>query len=149
MPWLRHLAVLFAFLAAFVRPAPASAFTPASPESRVGAFEVAAHLLAGEFGAARGAARVTELLRPGGRLIGQAGTSSGIRILQGGQTAAEALFGQLSKGGEIVKGTSYPGTLVRLPGGGQVGFRPTSTSGPPTIDVNIEGLGIREIKFLP
>jgi hypothetical protein len=52
MPWLRHLAVLFAFLAAFVRPAPASAFTPASPETRVGAFEAAAHLLAGELGAA-------------------------------------------------------------------------------------------------
>ena len=52
MPWLRHLAVLFAFLAAFVRPAPASAFTSASPETRVGGFEVAAHLLAGEHGAA-------------------------------------------------------------------------------------------------
>ena len=52
MPWLRHLAVLFAFLAAFARPAPASALSPASPESRVGGFEVAAQLLAGELGAA-------------------------------------------------------------------------------------------------
>ena len=52
MPLLRHLAILFAFLAAFVRPAPASAFTPASPEARVGGLEVAAHLLAGELGAA-------------------------------------------------------------------------------------------------
>jgi hypothetical protein len=52
MPLLRHLAVLFAFLAAFVRPASASAFTPASPGTRVGGFEVAAQLLAGELGAA-------------------------------------------------------------------------------------------------
>jgi hypothetical protein len=96
-----------------------------------------------------GGGRATELLRPGGRLIGLAGTSSRIRILQGGQAEAEALFGQLSKGGQIIEGTSYPGTLVRLPGGGQVGFRPSSASGPPTIDVTIEGLGIREIKFLP
>lgn len=52
MPLLRHLPVLFAFLAAFVRPAPASAFTPSSPGSRLGGFEVAAHLFAGELGAA-------------------------------------------------------------------------------------------------
>ncbi|HMG57523.1 MAG TPA: hypothetical protein VK601_28680 [Kofleriaceae bacterium] len=52
MSWLRHLAVLFAFLAAFVRPAPASAFTPASPETRVGGFEIAAQLFAGELSAA-------------------------------------------------------------------------------------------------
>jgi hypothetical protein len=52
MPCLRPLAILFAFLAAFVRPVPASAFTPASPETRVGAFEIAAHLLVGDLGAA-------------------------------------------------------------------------------------------------
>jgi hypothetical protein len=52
MPWLRHRAVLFAFVAAFVWPAPASAFSPASSGTRVGGFEVAAHVLAGELGAA-------------------------------------------------------------------------------------------------
>jgi hypothetical protein len=52
MPLLRHLAVLFAFVAAFAQPAPASAFTPASPETRVGAFEVPAHLLVGDLAAA-------------------------------------------------------------------------------------------------
>ena len=52
MPWLRHLALLVAFVAALVRPAPASAFTPACPETRGGGFEVAAQLLAGELGAA-------------------------------------------------------------------------------------------------
>jgi hypothetical protein len=36
------LAVLFAFLAAFVRPAPASAGMPAGAGTRIGGFEVAA-----------------------------------------------------------------------------------------------------------
>ncbi|HJW75514.1 MAG TPA: hypothetical protein VJ787_07560, partial [Thermoleophilia bacterium] len=92
---------------------------------------------------------ITDVLRPGGRLIGEAGTSAQIRILKGGSAEAQALFGQISQGGSVVDETSYPGTLVMLPGGGQVGYRPTSRSGPPTIDVVVEGLGIREIKFLP
>jgi hypothetical protein len=37
-----------------------------------------------------------------------------------------------------------------LPGGGFVGYRPISLSGPPTIDVNISSLpDIMKIKFLP
>ena len=116
-------------------------FSPAQPELA----SVSPHAARG----ATTAARATEILRPGGKLIGQAGSSSRIRILQGGQAEAEALFGQLTKGGDVVKGTSFPGTLVKLPGGGQVGFRPVSTSGPPTINVDVAGLGIREIKFIP
>jgi hypothetical protein len=83
-------------------------------------------------------------------LIGTEGSSPKIRLLPGGQTEAQKLFGEISAGGTPVKGTTYPGTLVDLPnGGGQVGFRLTSTSGPPTIDVRVPGLRIREIKFLP
>jgi hypothetical protein len=52
MPWLHHLAFLFAFLATFVRPVPALALAPASPETGVGGFEVAGQLLANELGAA-------------------------------------------------------------------------------------------------
>lgn len=90
------------------------------------------------------------MLRPGGKLIGEAGTSSKIRIVDGGATEAESLFKQLTEGGKAVKGGTYPGQLVELPGGGRIGFRPTSTSGPPTIDVmGVEGLGVREIKFIP
>ena len=95
------------------------------------------------------AARAIEILRPGGRLIGEAGSSSAIRILRGGAAEARALFRRLTQGSEIVKRTTYPGQLVRIPGGGKIGLRPVSTSGPPTIDVTIKGLGIREIKFLP
>jgi hypothetical protein len=96
------------------------------------------------------AGTVVNLLRPGGKLVGEAGTSSKIRILKGGTSEAEPLFKQLSEGGKALEGTKYPGQLVELPGGGRIGFRPTSTSGPPTIDVmGVEGLGVREIKFIP
>jgi len=92
---------------------------------------------------------VEDLLRPGGRLIGSEGSSPKIRIIKGGLRDAEKLFEQLSGGGTRVTDTSYPGSLVRLPNGGTVGLRPSSTSGPPTIDVTVQGMGIREIKFLP
>jgi hypothetical protein len=94
-------------------------------------------------------ADVIGVLRPGGSLIGEAGTKSSIRLLQGGVEEAQVLFGRLTHGGEAVRGTTYPGTLVRLGDGGTIGFRPISTSGPPTIDVSVKGLGIREIKFIP
>jgi hypothetical protein len=61
----------------------------------------------------------------------------------------EGFFKGLTQGGEVIAGTKYPGTLIRLQEGGTVGFRPVSASGPPTIDVTIKGLGIHEIKFLP
>ncbi|WP_157775046.1 hypothetical protein [Melittangium boletus] len=92
---------------------------------------------------------IEELLRPGGHLIGTEGSSSKIRIIKGGLREAERLFEQLSGSGTRVTGTSYPGPLVRLPNGGSVGLRYSSTSGPPTIDVTVQGIGIREIKFLP
>lgn len=88
------------------------------------------------------------VLKPAGKLIGQAGSSSQVRLLQGGQAEAGQLFQQLSKGGETVKGTNYPGALMRIGEEATVGLRPTSKSGPPTIDVNIPGLNIREIKFI-
>lgn len=92
---------------------------------------------------------MTDILRPGGKLIGDPGTSPKIRILQGGRAEAEVLFARLTQGGEAINGTTYPGQLVRLTDGGKIGFRPTSTSGPPTIDVFVEGLKVREIKFIP
>jgi hypothetical protein len=92
---------------------------------------------------------IENLLRPGGRLIGEEGSSPQVRILKGSLSEAQKIFDQLTAGGIPIQGTTYPGTLVRLPTGGTVGLRPVSTSGPPTIDVRIPGIGIREIKFTP
>jgi hypothetical protein len=74
-----------------------------------------------------GRQNVTDILRPGGKLIGNPGTSPKIRLLQGGRPEAEALFARLTQGGEAITSTNYPGQLVRLPDGGRIGFRPTST----------------------
>ena len=82
----------------------------------------------------------TEILMPNGP-IGQPGTSSGIRVLQGGSEAAEKLFGELTAGGVVVNKPGYPGTIVQLPEeGGTVGIRPKSKSGDTAIDINIPGL---------
>jgi hypothetical protein len=117
------------------------------PASRAGAAERTA--LVGVLRARELSLRVGTILKPGGRLVGEASSSASIRTLQGGAREAEALFGQVSAGGRAIGGTSYPGTLVELPGVGRVGLRPVSASGPPTIDVFIEGLGISKIKFVP
>lgn len=89
-----------------------------------------------------------EILMPGGKRIGQEGDSKDIRILPGGVKEAEDFVLELGKGGKDITPTGHPGILISLPnGGGVVGFRPQSKSGPPTVDVNIPGIGIREIKF--
>src|SRR5258708_18121022 len=79
---------------------------------------------------AHGGGRAIELLRPNGRLIGEAGSSASIRIVEGGEAEARALFDQLAADGRIVENGRYSGTLVSLPGGDTIGFRPVSTSGP-------------------
>jgi hypothetical protein len=88
------------------------------------------------------------VLNPAGHLIGIAGSSERIRVLRGGTSVAEALFTQLSKGGQVVPKSSYPGIIVYIEGVGTVGYRPLSKSGPPTIDVNIIGIAIKKLKFL-
>jgi hypothetical protein len=42
---------------------------------------------------------------------------------------------------------NYPGQRVKLPNGDEIGYRPKSTSGPPTIDVEVDGVGIKKVKF--
>ncbi len=89
-----------------------------------------------------------DVLMPNGNAIGTAGTNPSIRIVSGGESDAWALFNELSRGGTDITPPSYPGKLMVLPGGGRVGIRPVSTSGPPTIDVNIPGLKVDKVKFV-
>jgi hypothetical protein len=78
-------------------------------------------------------------------LSAQTGAGSGVLEVQGGLSDAQGMMGSLSGG----PGTAgYPGPSVMLPGGGFVGLRVVSRSGPPTIDVNIPGFIWREIKFV-
>ncbi|NJL26600.1 MAG: hypothetical protein HC897_01345 [Thermoanaerobaculia bacterium] len=90
-----------------------------------------------------------DLLKPAGRAVGNPGTSTRIRLLAGGEAEASAFFNNLARGGKVIENSRFPGTLVEMPGGARIGFRPVSKSGPPTIDVFIKEVGIREIKFIP
>jgi hypothetical protein len=88
-----------------------------------------------------------EILAPGGKPIGNAGTAEEIRELPGGRDAAEQLFHRLKKGAIDVTPPGYPGTLVRTPNGGYIGFRAQSKSRPPTIDVKQPHTTIQKLKF--
>jgi len=90
------------------------------------------------------------ILRPYGRLLGAPGSSNAIRILRGNMQDASFLFRVLTNGGSQVGANRYGGPIINVPGVGTFGLRPAGTSGAnPTIDVNVDGLNLREIKFLP
>ena len=95
--------------------------------------------------------RIKELLQPGKRWIGAEGTNKDVRLLSGGLAAARKLFTELTAGGTLVKHSTYKGELFQIPGGGLIGLRTTSTSGPPTIDVmHVPDLPkLVELKFFP
>ena len=75
------------------------------------------------------------------------GSKPSIREVPGGQQAADEFFERLTVGGIPMITPSYPGEMVDLPGGGRVGLRPISDSGEPTVDIDIEGIPIKKIKF--
>ncbi len=79
--------------------------------------------------------------------IGVAGNSSNVRVVTGGFEEAQAIFNQWTASGTPVTGSTYPGTLVRLPDGGVIGLRAFSDSGGPAIDINIPGVSTRRIHF--
>jgi hypothetical protein len=89
-----------------------------------------------------------DLLMPNGQPIGTAGSKAAIREVPGGQQEAEDLFNNLTVGGSPVSAPTYPGRMIDLPGGGRVGIRLMSKSGPPTMDVDIPGIPIKKIKFV-
>ncbi len=88
-----------------------------------------------------------DLLQPGGVPIGTAGSSPDIREVAGSLADAMKLFDDLTQGGRDITPPGYPGKLVELAGGGVVGLRPASKSGPPTIDVNVPGVAVKKVKF--
>ena len=103
-------------------------------------------------GAEGGASRsISDILEPGGDLIGKAGTDATIRELSGGLPEAQSMFDQLSQGGTVVEQTPYL-TRVELPDGGFVQLRTVmsrSSNTAATIDVNVPGVNITKLKFNP
>lgn len=92
--------------------------------------------------------KAIDLLLPGGKPIGNPGPGRQVREISGGAKEADELFSQLTQGGTAKTPSGYPGKGFELAGGGWVGVRPKSKSGPPTIDVNVPGMPIRKIKFV-
>ena len=99
--------------------------------------------------AARTAAitRVCDFLRPDGHPIGRPGSSSTIRLMPGGLSAAQRDYDYLSAGGIPVPFDK--GSMIGLPGnGGSVMLRPVSTStGAPAIDISIPGVIRRKLHY--
>ena len=93
------------------------------------------------------------ILKPGGNIIGKAGSNASIRELSGGIEAAQSYWSRLvTSGAKPVLGSSYKGTLMQLPNGGTVGFRTMMSRSPgtaATIDVNIPGFFQGKLKFNP
>jgi hypothetical protein len=95
---------------------------------------------------------LADILTPGGSAIGNPGTDETIREITGDYSDAEAMFKQLSQGGQIVSSTPKL-VRVELPnGGGFVQLRTAMTRSPntaATIDVNIPGIDITKLKYNP
>ncbi|MFO0389457.1 MAG: hypothetical protein ACK502_07040 [Alphaproteobacteria bacterium] len=88
-----------------------------------------------------------ETLNPDGKPIGRPGDKPKVREMEGGEKGARELYEKLSKGGTPETPPNYPGEGTKLPNGDWVGHRPTSKSGPPTVDVHVEGVPFDKIKF--
>jgi hypothetical protein len=91
---------------------------------------------------------IRELLLPNGEPLGEQGRRWDVRVAEGGLPAAEALMDELMALGDPAHSPNYPGRMVVIPGQGEIGLRPISGSGEPTIDVRVKCVsGIRKIKF--
>ncbi|QDK45629.1 hypothetical protein DOM22_10950 [Bdellovibrio sp. ZAP7] len=88
--------------------------------------------------------RITKIIKPDGKLIGEASKNSNlIRLLNGGKDAAVELFKRLCKGGKPLANKN--GRAVVYPDGTFLQYRPVSSNkGPPTIDIHI---GTQQIKL--
>ena len=101
---------------------------------------------------------IEDILMPGGKPLGVKGkgprASARIREVPGGEIDAQRLFDDLCRGSKDITPPNYPGRLAELPNGrGTVGYRPSSKSGAPTIDVRVvdatgRRIPIEKIKFV-
>jgi hypothetical protein len=102
--------------------------------------------------ASGGGGNPADILTPGGIPIGAEGSRPDIRVLPGGFDAARDTFDQLTQGGTVNPNTNYKGIQIRRSDGGIVGLRTEATRSPgteATVDVNIPGIPIKKIKFIP
>ncbi len=134
------------------------------PEDQVAGVQLPAAIIAAALRAARkrlkDAARKVEkkvpavkpqspkdILAPGGKPIGKQGDRKEVRIEKGGDKGARELYEKLSKDGTPHTPKNYPGEGKKLPNGDWVGYRKSSKSGSPTVDVNVNGVDFNKVHF--
>ncbi len=92
--------------------------------------------------------RLEELLKSGGEPLGvPARSGSKVRRVSEDPIEAAVLFSVLKALGRRANLPTYPGRRVEIPGLGYVGYRLSSKSGEPTIDVSVSIDGLRNVKF--
>ncbi len=90
---------------------------------------------------------ILNIIKPNGKWIGKKGSNSYIRLFKGGKNEGKQVFNKLTKNGKILD-NNYPGKMYVLSDGTTIGFCPKSASGPPTIDIKIQGEKTIKIKLL-
>jgi hypothetical protein len=84
---------------------------------------------------------------PNGRLIGKKGKHARIREIDGKEEAGRKLFDRLKKDGVPEARKGYNGEGYRLKNGDWIGYRASTKSRSPAIDLDIETLNIEKIHF--
>ena len=84
-------------------------------------------------------ADILNIIKPNGEWIGKAGKTRFIRLFKGGENEALNVFKELTKGGKIICSDSEI-TVIKLSDELHISYRQLSKSGPPTIDINVEGV---------
>jgi RHS repeat-associated protein len=94
--------------------------------------------------------RLINILKPGGKLIGDPGPGKGVQEITGSTDDAFKFFNELTEGGTI-SSISKTRIETKLPGGSTISFRTKASRSPKTnatIDLKIPGLEeLRKIKF--
>ena len=85
-----------------------------------------------------------EVLMPDGERIGTFRKDPKIRTIEN-ESQLRKIFSDLTVNAEPVSRPGYEGVRYSLPGGGEIGFRETSESGGPAIDIKIPGINIKKI----
>jgi hypothetical protein len=87
---------------------------------------------------------IKDLFAPGGKLIGEAGRTKGVQVIEGGRPAIESLFLEGAQQGRLIDHPTYKGLYIDLGNDAFIGFRESKQFGP-TIDLKVPGLDLDKI----
>lgn len=97
---------------------------------------------------ARSGETPADILMPGGKPVGIAGSGPVLRQLPGGEAAAKALFDRLGASGKVTR-RANGAEFALLPGGGRVFFGKENADSYPRLGIRINGVPVIGIEFPP